>query len=176
MTADAPLGYHLRDARTEDLRHLPAVGQSAATTCFGVGKGHVGNRATVPLAALDLCRAAGTLWLAVETGDTPVGFLAATEIDSSLFILELSVAPEHQRRGLGRALLQKVISHARWAYLPAVTLTTDLETPWIRSFLSQSGFIILDSTRISAGLRARLDAEIASGHDADRRCVMAKLL
>jgi len=171
-----PAGYRLRDARTDDLQHIPAVERSAATINFGVDAGHIGDGAILALDVLDLCRAAGTLWVAVEPGDVPVGFLAATEIDSSLFILELSVAREHQCRGLGRALLEKAISHARWAYLPAVSLTTDRDLPWNRPFYARCGFVTLDSARISAGLRAKLDADIASGHDADRRCVMAKLL
>lgn len=176
MTADVPAGYRLRDARTDDLQHLPAVEQSAATIYFGVETGYVGDGATLALDILDLCRAAGTLWVAVEAGDVPVGFLAATEIDSSLFILELSVARAHQCKGLGRALLEKAINHARWAYLPAVSLITDREIPWNRPFYNRCGFVTLDSTRVSAGIRTKLDAEIASGHDADRRCVMAKLL
>lgn len=171
-----PTGYRLRDAREDDLPCLTAIERSAATVLVGVDTGYTGEDATLPLAISDLCRAAGTLWVAVEAGDAPIGFLAATEIDSSLFILELSVAREHQCRGLGRALLEKAISHARWAYLPAVSLITDREIPWNRPFYARSGFVTLDSARVSPGLRAKLEAEIASGHDADRRCVMAKLL
>ena len=171
-----PAGYRLRDARTDDLQHLAAIERSAATIHAGLETGYVGDGATLPLEMSDLCRAAGTLWVAVEARDAPIGFLAASEIDSSLFILELSVAREHQCRGLGRALLEKAISHARWAYLPAVSLITDREIPWNRPFYARCGFLTLDSARVSAGLRARLDAEIANGHDADRRCVMAKLL
>jgi GNAT superfamily N-acetyltransferase len=174
--ATAPAGYRIRDAVEADLTHLPAVERSAAALLLAVDNGYRGADDTLPLAVLDLCRAAGTLWIAAAPDDAPVGFLAATEIDTSLFVLEMSVAREHQRRGLGRALLEKAIDHARWAYLPAVSLTTDRKLAWNRPFYASLGFVTLDSERVSPGLRARREAEIAAGHDPARRCIMAKLL
>jgi GNAT superfamily N-acetyltransferase len=169
-------GYRIRDAFATDLMHLSAVERSAAGLFSGADDGYRREDASLPLAVLDLCRAAGTLWIAADIEDTPVGFLAASEIDMSLFVLEMSVARDHQRRGLGRALLERAIDHARWTYLPAVSLTTDREIPWNRPFYARLGFVTLDSSRASPGLRARLDAEIAFGHDPGRRCIMAKLL
>ena len=176
MGAGEASGYRLRDATEADLAQLPAVEQSAAGWFRDVDNGYRGEDATLPLAILDLCRAAGTLWIAADREDAPVGFLAATEFDSSLFVLETSVAREHQRKGLGRALLEKAIDHARWAYLPAVSLTTDREIPWNGPFYARLGFVTLDSDRASPGLRARREAEIVAGHDPARRCIMAKLL
>jgi GNAT superfamily N-acetyltransferase len=175
LAEDAP-GYRIRDCVEADLVHLGAVQRSAATLFQGVDNGYRGEGGTVSLAVLDLCRAAGSLWIASDSGDNPVGFLAASEIDGSLVILEMSVAREHQRLGLGRALLGKAIDHARWAYLPAVALTTDREIPWNGPFYARHGFVLLDSRRASPGLRALLASEIAAGHDAARRCIMAKLL
>lgn len=176
LAPHATADYRIRDAGEADLTHLAAVERSAAGLFVEMDNGFRGEDTTLPLAVLDLCRAAGTLWIAADREDAPVGFLAATEIDSSLFVLEMSVACEHQRRGLGRALLEKAIDHARWAHLPAVSLTTDREIPWNRPFHASLGFVTLDSDRASPGLRARREAEIAAGHDPARRCIMAKLL
>ena len=176
MGTGALAGYRIRDAGEADLTHLAAVERSAAGLFVEMDNGYRGEDETLPLAVLDLCRAAGTLWIAAAPDDAPVGFLAATEIDSSLFVLEMSVAREHQRKGLGRALLEKAIDHARWAHLPAVSLTTDREIPWNRPFYASLGFVTLDSDRASPGLLARREAEIAEGHDPARRCIMAKLL
>jgi len=175
LPEDIP-GYRIRDCLEADLIHLGAVERSAATLFEGHGSRYRRIDSTLPLAVLDLCRAAGSLWIAADADDAPAGFLAASEIDGFLVVLAMNVGRKHQRRGLGRALLEKAVDHARWAYLPAVVLTTDREIPWNGPFLARHGFVALDSGRASPGLRAVLASEIVAGHDAARRCIMAKLL
>ena len=68
------------------------------------------------------------------------------------------------------------IDHARWAFHPAVVLTTYRDVPWNKPFYARHGFVELRRDALPAGLAAKLQAEAARGHDPARRCAMAKVL
>lgn len=176
MTPEPPAGYAIRPAREADVPLLPAVEASAATLLVEVGLGRAGAGATMPPDALDLCRQAGTLWVAVDGTDAPVGFLAAGDLDGHLHVHELSVAAAHQRRGLGAALMAAAIDFGRWAFVPAVTLTTDRHLPWNKPFYARLGFVELRRDGLPPGLAQVLAGEAAAGVDPARRCAMAKVL
>lgn len=176
MRVDPAPGYAIRPARDTDVPLLPAVEASAATLFEGVDLGHRGEMTVIPPEALDLCRQAGTLWIAADWADAPVGFLAAGDLDGYLHVHELSVAAAHQRRGLGLALMAAAIEFGRWAFVPAVTLTTDRHLPWNKPFYSRLGFVELRRDGLPPGLVQMLAREVAAGHDPARRCAMAKVL
>ena len=140
--------------------------------------GSVGNGAPTgtTLAVLDLCRAAGTLWVAADATDQPIGFAAASVIDGRLHLLKLLVARTHRRQGLGRALVQAVIDHGRWAFYPAVTLTTDRDLPCGAPFYGRLGFVALDDGRLAPELAAILRREAETFGPSARRVAMAKIL
>lgn len=176
VRADPAPGYAIRPARAADVPLLPAVEASAARLLEGVETGFTGRDATMPAEALDLLRDAGTLWVAVDRSDAPVGFCAAGDLDGFLHVHELSVAFAHQRYGLGTALMATAVDYGRWAFVPAVTLTTDRELPWNKPFYAKLGFVELRPDGLPPGLAAKLAGEIAAGHDPARRCVLAKVL
>ncbi|MCG6121252.1 MAG: GNAT family N-acetyltransferase [Microvirga sp.] len=152
----------IRDARESD---LPALAELA----------RAGGGAALEFAALDLCRAAGTLWAGLDEGGGPIGYLAASECDGALLVLDLRVSEPARRRGVAAALLMRAIDHARWAFIPAVVAVADPEAPWGGPFLARRGFVALDASRAGPGLRARLDAERSVAGAGERR-LMAKLL
>lgn len=78
------------------------------------------------------------------------------------------------RSGIGRALLEKAIDHARERRLAALTLTTfrDLE----RSVLPEAGFLMLDDAQAGGRLRQVLRRGVEHGMPASRRCAMRLLL
>ncbi|KAG1085069.1 hypothetical protein G6F40_014296 [Rhizopus arrhizus] len=85
----------------------------------------------------------------------------------------MSVALPWQGHGLGRALLQAVLAHARATGLyGSVVLTTDRELAWNAPFYRRQGFAEL-SAPLASLLQARLQAESDAGFDAARRCAMA---
>ena len=176
MSAPVPDGYRIRPATEADLPSLDAIRTSLASGPAGSTEPHEGAGTMLPLAVLDLCRAAGTLWSATDARGDPVGFLAASDLDGSLCVLDLHVMRGHRRRGLGSALLRVAIDHARWAFYPALSLITDRSLPWGGPFCARFGFVALRSDALSPGLGAKLAAEIARGHDPARRCAMAKRL
>ena len=96
-----PAGVTIRSGRADE---------SAALAALIPGAGH---EPYVSLPRLTACQAEGLLWTAVDGVDRPVGFLAATIADDALHIVALAVARAHQRRGVGRALLERAIDHGR---------------------------------------------------------------
>jgi GNAT superfamily N-acetyltransferase len=69
--------------------------------------------------------ASGSVWVAVDRRDEPIGVLVLARTRTSLLLENVAVAPEHQRRGIGRALIGFAEDRARDVDLPEVTLYTN---------------------------------------------------
>ena len=108
-----------------------------------------------------------TVWVA-EDAQGIGGFLIAGNMDGTLYIDELSVARSHQRRGVGRTLIEAVLADAKLQGFPAATLTTDRELPWNAPYYARLGFRILAPEQTPPNLASRL----ASQPNAARRCAM----
>jgi GNAT superfamily N-acetyltransferase len=68
---------------------------------------------------------AGRLWVVVDDdNDNPLGYVRTDEVDGQAHIAQVSVTPEAQGRGLGRALLERVRIWALETGKPTITLTT----------------------------------------------------
>ena len=115
--------------------------------------------------------AAGLHWLAL-VDDEPVGFAFAKLIDWSLYIAELVVARDHQRRCIGRNLMATVEEHARGIGAVQLTLTTYRDLPWNAPFYRSLGFA--EPPIMPAHLTAMLRREAEQGHDPALRCGMVK--
>jgi ribosomal-protein-alanine N-acetyltransferase len=64
--------------------------------------------------ASELDREIALPWVIRDSAaDPPLGFLLAWSVADELHLLELASHPEHRRRGLGRALLEALVRHAR---------------------------------------------------------------
>ena len=114
----------------------------------------------------------GAAWVAVDATDVPVGFLSGELLDGNLHIWELAVASDHQRRGIGRRLLDRAKHWAAQRNLAAVTLTTFRELPWNEPFYRSQGFATLLPGELTQTLRDVLASEIDAGLPAERRCAM----
>ncbi|OTA20439.1 acetyltransferase [Xenorhabdus beddingii] len=118
----------------------------------------------------------GNSWVAINECSQPVGFILAKPLDNGLHIMELSVHEGWQRKGIGKALVEKVVQVAEQRYLQAVTLTTFREVSWNAPFYHSLGFNILDSQQITEPLRQILQSEIDYGFAEEQRCAMKRLI
>lgn len=114
----------------------------------------------------------GTEWVALDAAGHAAGFLSAEPAGSALHIWELSVQHSHQGQGLGRALMQHAIEHARARQLSSLTLTTFRDVPWNAPFYARLGFEVLPAHGMETRLASILQDEAAHGLPAAQRCAM----
>ncbi len=110
--------------------------------------------------------------VAVDEDDRPVGFICARELDNALHILEFSIAHRHQKRGIGRALIIRLLEEAHRRGFGAATLTTFRDIAWNAPFYKTVGFRELAPQALTPGLALLLRDEAARGLPGDRRCTM----
>ena len=101
------------------------------------------------------------LWLAISADNQPVGLaLATVDInDKSAMLAELDVLPDHQQKGLGRALVQTVIKWAQSEGFKSLSLTTFSNVPWNAPFYKKLGFRYLLEKQLTATLITILNKE-----------------
>ncbi len=167
----------VRLARPSDLRHLAAVEDSGAplfADLFGP--------ATAP-ALVEPARSGkdrdldGILLLVAEeaVSGAVVGFAHVVDVEGHAHLEQLSVRPEHGRRGTGAALVAAAEEEARWRGYDELTLCTYRDVPWNGPYYRRLGYREVDPL---APWQQRLhDHEVELGLDANGvRVVMARPL
>jgi GNAT superfamily N-acetyltransferase len=101
--------------------------------------------------------------LVLVAGRPPVGFVSVQLVDGLPHVRQLSVHPDHARRGLGRALMEAATDWARTEGFAAMTLTTFRDVAWNGPFYASLGFVVVDDP--SPGVRAIREHERAIGED-----------
>lgn len=98
-------------------------------------------------------QAAGTLWVGEIDGGVEA-FLGATAHGDRLHIDEFAVARDHQGKGLGRLMLDRMIAQARASGFRRLSLTTFRSVPFNGPFYASVGFRMWD--RLPAEIEAAL--------------------
>ncbi|TDD53052.1 N-acetyltransferase [Kribbella antibiotica] len=127
-----------------------------------------------PLEVFEHARAAGHLWVITDVDEQPAGFVLVQLIDGSAHIEQVSIHPEHQGRGLGRALIDHVGSWSAAEGLAALTLSTFRSVPWNGPYYARLGFVELSPGELTDGLRGVLATETAFGLDPASRVFMRR--
>lgn len=166
--------YRVAPARRE---HFPALREveREAESAFPVEDLPLALRGALltPDAELEEALGQGLLWTALDAAGTVVGYAIALWLEGDLHLDEIDVHPAHQRRGLGRMLLDAVRAHAEASGARRLTLTTFRFVPWNAPWYARLGFVVLEERELSPGLRAVYEAEIARGLARERRVAMA---
>lgn len=166
--------YKIRLARLDEITRLREIEDRAGKMFAGLGLIDESLDEGVPLEnlkeSIDMKRA----WVATEVGDSPVGFVIASELDGTSYIEEMDVIPEFGRRGIGARLLEHV---CRWAYrqgYKAATLSTFRNVPWNGPFYRKHGFRILKADEWSPGMTAIRVKETGLGLRVGSRVFMTR--
>jgi GNAT superfamily N-acetyltransferase len=117
--------------------------------------------------------AQGLLWCALDTRGEVIGYAIALWLGRDLHLDEIDVHPDHQRRGVGRALIDTLRAHAEAHGARRLTLTTFRFVAWNMPWYVRLGFVPLEESALPAELRAIHEAEIAQGLARERRVAMA---
>ncbi|HZZ34922.1 MAG TPA: GNAT family N-acetyltransferase, partial [Caulobacteraceae bacterium] len=89
-------------------------------------------------------------------------------------IYQLSTAVDHQRKGLGTALLKTALDWARRQGHPRLMLTTNRGVAWNEPYYRRFGFV--EASPPTASLAHMLAHEADRGHDPARRVGMVLIL
>ncbi|WP_017476108.1 GNAT family N-acetyltransferase [Pseudomonas sp. PAMC 26793] len=164
----------VRVATAHDAAFLPALERSAAQAFRAIESlGWLADADVMRVERHLQLIALGTCWVAVGDNGQVQGFLSAQIFDSDLHIYELSVAQGMQGRGLGRQLLETVMSEAYLRQLRAVTLTTFCDVPWNAPFYQRLGFQQERSLAPDHRLAEALREEYRHGFAPGSRCAMS---
>ncbi len=163
----------IRPARCSDLIPLYGVekGVRAMFHDFGV-LAHQPDVHT-PSSEPGLFEEGTVAWVATDPNDVAVGYVLAYVLDDAAHVAQVSVHPNHQRHGLGRALLGTV---ERWAAdqgLRALTLITYTDVPWNAPWYRRIGFVDVAPADLAIGL-GRLLASTAAVATGWQRSVMRR--
>jgi GNAT superfamily N-acetyltransferase len=136
------------------------------------GLDHVADHEPASIEELSHYAKDGRAWAAVDPADQPIGYILVDLVDGLGHIEQVSVRPDWQGRGVGRALVHRAESWAVSRGIRALTLTTFGHIPWNGPLYEHLGFRILSPDQISPGLQAVRDAETEHGLDPHLRVVM----
>ncbi|MFJ3977301.1 GNAT family N-acetyltransferase [Streptomyces sp. NPDC090021] len=164
----------VRAVHPDELTVLQDI-ERAAGRCFrDIGMPEIADDEPPALGELATYREAGLAWVAVDAADTPVAYLIAERVDGNLHVEQVSVRPDHARRGIGRSLLEHLASVAVGEGVPALTLTTFAEVPWNAPYYVRCGFRPLAAEALAPGLREIRAREAAHGLDRWPRVCMRR--
>jgi GNAT superfamily N-acetyltransferase len=166
--------YRILLARTEHLSVLPEIERSAAALFPAEVLPQELRMETTSIDAFETARQGGMLWVAIAINDNPVGFALAKDHGITLHLEELDVHPDHQRLGIGRALMGAISQSALEAGYQGITLTTFLNIPWNAPWYESLGFRVLKTAELSPELREILQTEAQRGLDPKLRVAMLK--
>lgn len=170
-----PSGYEIRPARPGDLSDVPVIERAAGQIFHGIGMHDIADDDGLAPEVYESARASGRLWVATHH-ETPVAYVLALRLEDQPHLEQLSVDPEHGRRGLGAALVDVVLRWAATVGGTDLTLSTFRDVAWNRQYYQQLGFEVVDDGSLSPALQAVRAHEAAEGLDVDRRVIMRRRL
>jgi GNAT superfamily N-acetyltransferase len=166
----------IRPARTEEGSLLREIERLAGDRFRDVGLPEVADDEPASVEVLAHYARDGRSWVAVDHLDLPIGYVLVDVVDGCAHIEQVSVRPDHQGAGVGRALIARIRTWAADRGCSAVTLTTFRDIPWNAPLYRHLGFRALSDDEIGPQLRAVREAETAHGLDpAQRVCMRSEL-
>jgi GNAT superfamily N-acetyltransferase len=168
----------IRPARADDGVALQEIERLAGERFREVGMGEIADNEPGSVESLAAYATAQRSWVATtdavhaDTARGPVGYVLVDVVDSCAHVEQISVRPDHQGAGVGRALLDQVQAWAVETGRPALTLTTFTDVAWNRPLYEHIGFRVLADHEIGPELRSLRATETAHGLDPEVRVCM----
>jgi predicted N-acetyltransferase YhbS len=163
--------FHLKPGEADDFERIKAIEIDAFETLREAG-GVAGDADSSTDDELQHMLEHGLLLVAVDAADWPIGYVGATFSSEWLYVAEIDVRRDWQRKGVGRALMQAVLAEGRARGLAGAMLTTDRFAAFNAPFYASLGFRVLDPYETPEWLCRILAKEHAAGLDPARRVAM----
>jgi len=151
--------FTIRPARPNDATRLQAIELVADKQFAAIGY------ATLPPESVETLNAyanAGRSWVVVANGEV-VGYILVGVVDGAAHIFQVTVHPDFQGQGFGKALVEQAKTWARSTGRQALTLATYQEVPWNRPLYEHLGFRIFDDSEFGPEMRAGQEHDAAKG-------------
>ncbi|MCA9576645.1 MAG: GNAT family N-acetyltransferase [Sandaracinaceae bacterium] len=127
------------------------------------------------LARWAACTREGRVLLAEVDGQA-VGFAAYARVDGLAYLDQLAVRCAFMRRGIGRALVDAVVTAVQADGASALWLTTYAHLPWNGPYYGTLGFVRVEETACGPELRALLEEQRAALPAPDQRVAMVRAI
>ncbi|AIX74056.1 MAG: GNAT family N-acetyltransferase [Mixta calida] len=163
ITISAAQPEHFADLRAIELAAFETLREAGAVT---------GQAVANSLEEFCVFSRDGLLLAAFAPDSQPVGFIAGKFQDIWLHIAEMDVHPHWQRRGIGRLLMQTLLSSAQQRGLAGATLTTDNIAAFNARFYARLGFEIVEGPSCPLHLIRQKAEEMERGFIPTRRVAM----
>ncbi len=140
-----PKGYAVHRAGPE---HVPLLSdiELAAAALFPPGSIPESILSDcLPLDVLQSAEEEGMLWVALDHGNNPVGYALLRMVDGFALLAQVDVHPDHGQKGIGTALVHRVIGQVRDMGLAGLYLTTFSHVQWNAPFYEKLGFQTLEA-------------------------------
>jgi GNAT superfamily N-acetyltransferase len=170
-----PAGYTLRPSRDGDIADLCALSWRAGQLFALHGYPLIAAEPPMSEAEFVAHYAATAITVAeAPDGGRPAGFAATLSVGGWLWLAEISVDPEHGRKGVGTALVDHVARLAASLGLLGIGLSTFREVPFNAPFYRRLGFSELAPEAAPPELRQRWRDEIPPGVAPGERLLMTR--
>jgi ribosomal protein S18 acetylase RimI-like enzyme len=166
----------IRPVEEAELPLLQEIERAAGEPFRALGMAAIADDEPPTLTELDRHRRDGHAWVAVDETGRIAAYLLCDTVDSAAHVEQVSVHPAAARRGVGRALIGRLATHAPAEGLTALTLTTFAEVPWNAPYYARLGFRVLAESELTEGLREIRRAEARHGLDRWPRVCMRREL
>lgn len=163
ITISAAQPHHYSSLRAIELAAFETLREAGAVTGQAVANSLKGFH--------DFSRD-GLLLAAFTPDSIPVGFIAGNIEDIWLHIAEIDVHPDWQRNGIGRLLMQALLSSGQQHGLAGATLTTDKLAAFNAKFYASLGFEIVEGQSCPPHLINQKAEEVKTGFNPARRVAM----
>ena len=164
----------IRAARPSDYRRLSEIERHAGELFREVGMPDIADHD--PYDSDELASAVALFVATDEDGDDPVGYAMLDLVDGHAHLAQMSVLPEHVRRGIGTQLLEAVAEWAKGQGHAEITLTTFRDVPFNAPLYEKRGYEVVPETDWTEALHEVIQREAAMGLDPAARVVMRRPL
>jgi len=170
---DLPEGYSITPALREDIPALIAADKAASALFAPTGLiKPAALDDQVPAQVFEAAIASGYVFAAREAAGA-VGFILTSQRGTGLYLDQVSVHPEHGQKGLGGALVIRILSDAEDRRLPHVSLSTFRDLAWNGPFYASLGFREMPHTKLE-DFMYEIEAAQRPHMDVSARCFMRR--
>ena len=169
-----PKPFSISFAELEDIPALIAADKAASTLFAPTGLlDEAALEDHVPADIFEHHIPLGNVVAARLEDGSVVGFALARPLGSGMYLDQVSVAPDHGKQGIGRALVLRVITETERRRLPHLSLSTFRDLPWNAPFYASLGFKELARDKMEPYMLEIEEAQQAV-MDVTKRCFMRR--